>query len=124
MPGTRRTPIARRTAVRITPRAAEIFVREMEPRRKRCTCERATKERWTGLRQCEPCREWWIWHNKLADEFPGLVPWHWPLTVSPQGHSSEPGAGNELQENLAAELRAAAKEMRKPEPEREPEPAE
>src|SRR5260370_32314281 len=102
MPGTRRTPLTRRSSVRITPRAVEIFVRELEPRRKRCTCERATTERWTGLRKCKTCTEWCTWHNKLADEFkhPLAPPWHWPLVPSPQGHSSEPGVGNDLQENL------------------------
>jgi hypothetical protein len=119
MPGTRRVPLTRRSTVRITNRAVEIFVREMEPRRKRCTCERATKERWTGLRQCKSCTEWWEAHNRLADEFtkPYPPPWHWPLVPSPQGHSSEPGGDGPLQEQLAAELRAAAREMRKPEPE-------
>lgn len=126
MSGTKRVPLARATRVVISARAAEIFVREMEPRRKRCRCERVTKERWTGLRECRSCREWWEWHSRLADEFtnPYPPPWHWPLVPSPQGHRPQPCADGELQGRLAEELREAARalngKLRGPEPEHEP----
>jgi hypothetical protein len=74
MSGTRRTPLARRSAVQITPQAIELFVAMSKLR---CTCpspKPPTRE------PCPGCARWYDLHADLHDEL-RLEPWQWPCVA-------------------------------------------
>jgi hypothetical protein len=76
MSGTRRTPLARRTAVQITPRAVELFV---AMGKLRCTCAPPSPKR----SPCPGCQRWYDLHTELHSEL-AARPWQWPC-VARQG---------------------------------------
>jgi hypothetical protein len=73
MSGTRRTPLARRPAVQITPRAVELFA---AMGRLRCTCAPPPPER----ASCPGCQRWYDLHAELHAEL-GCKPWEWPCVA-------------------------------------------
>jgi hypothetical protein len=121
MPGTRRTPIARRSVASITPQAVAIF-REMS--KCKCSCGNYPDPTiWTGRAQCSGCTTWWALHSELADHIKHQV-WEWPLipciTRYPvfdrdAGRFTDvmepPEQGNERQRELDRVLREAARTL-------------
>jgi hypothetical protein len=81
MSGTRRAPINRPPRGRFSDAALDAFlalrhVIENKP----CTC-RPVDRRHT----CPACLEYQELHGQLADLWPGVRPWDWPIVERPEG---------------------------------------
>jgi hypothetical protein len=94
MSGTRRTPLGRRSAVQITPRALDLFV---AMGKLRCTCP-SPKPPTQG--PCAGCAAWYDLHAGLHDELQ-CKPWEWPCVA----RQSPKRAGSTcMNENIAATM--------------------
>jgi hypothetical protein len=105
MSGTKRIPIARIQAHRITPRAIAIY---QQMRRIRCTCPSQPPG------GCSHYNRWFDLHNELHLEL-RLPVWQWPCIPSITG--ARPPAAEELEGELrqaAALQRRAARARREP----------
>jgi hypothetical protein len=80
MSGTKRTPLERRSATQITPKAIELF-RELErakrARRRAIDCRISEHGCCSSVSECRACSRWWDLHNELHIEL-ALPPWRWP----------------------------------------------
>jgi hypothetical protein len=88
MSGTRRTPLARHSAVQITPRAIELYE---AMGRLRCTCP---SPRPPTQGPCRGCARWYDLHDLLDDEL-RLPPWYWPIVGRQGARAAGPPAMNE-----------------------------
>ena len=89
MSGTRRVPLARRSAAQITPAAMEAFrrIRSLEAQ---CTClPRDWEGEYWRHEPCPACDEWWTQQGILCSEL-ALKPWHWPAVEHPQAENPYP----------------------------------
>ena len=89
MSGTRRVPLARRSAAQITPAAMEAFrrIRSLEAQ---CTClPRDWEGEYWKHEPCPACDEWWTQQGILCSEL-ALKPWHWPAVEHPQAENPYP----------------------------------
>jgi hypothetical protein len=79
MSGTRRVPLARPPAVKITPRALDLFVEMERARRARRRADDCAIDAPSGYctTDCRACRAWWDAHAALQEEL-RLPPWQWP----------------------------------------------
>jgi hypothetical protein len=119
MSGTRRTPLERRSAVQITPRALELFgelERSRRARKHAVDCTISEQDLCTG--DCRVCQQWWDLHNELHIEL-RLQPWQWPCIPRNPYPPGSPGArewrpGTEQQElrDLLNEARQEAARRR------------
>jgi hypothetical protein len=73
MSGTRRTPLARRSAVQITPRAIDLYV---AMGKLKCTCPPPSP----GRTLCPGCQRWYDLHAELNAEL-RCKPWEWPCVA-------------------------------------------
>ena len=73
MSGTRRTPLVRRPAVQITPRAIDIYA---AMGKLKCTCAPPSPCRTL----CPGCERWYDLHAELHAEL-GCKPWDWPCVA-------------------------------------------
>ena len=73
MSGTRRTPLVRRPAVQVTPRAVDLYI---AMGKLKCTCPPPALKRST----CPGCERWWDLHADLHSEL-AAKPWEWPVAA-------------------------------------------
>jgi hypothetical protein len=101
---TKRVPIGRQAATKITDRAIELFDRMCAIK---CACEPID---WEGEywkhRPCGGCDRWWDLHSELHDEMKCKV-WDWPCIQSPKARSPYP-AGSFADEHWKPDLEAQA----------------
>jgi hypothetical protein len=104
MSGTRRVPIARRSAAQITPAALEAF-RRIRLLETQCACSPVD---WEGAywkhEPCPACDEWWVQQGIICREL-ALKPWHWPAVEDPEMDNPYPEgsfAAAEWRPNAAA----------------------
>jgi len=112
---TNRTPIARRPAVQITPRALDLFAeleRARRARRRAVDCTIAETGYCTT--NCRACRLWFDAHAELHAEL-RLKLWQWPCLPknpyppgSPNARDWHPGTEPQELWNLLNEARQAA----------------
>jgi hypothetical protein len=80
MSGTKRTPLERRSATQITPKAIELF-RELErakrARRRAIDCRISEQGCCSSVSECRACRRWWDLQNQLHIELKREL-WQWP----------------------------------------------
>jgi hypothetical protein len=91
MSHTKRTPIARPSALQISPRAIELFVALERARKRRNAVSCIPGDSGSGYcsTKCKACRDWYALHGELHDEL-GLQPWQWlALPRSPYPPGSE-----------------------------------
>ena len=89
MSGTRRVPLARRSAAQITPAAMEAFrrIRSLEAQ---CTClPRDWEGEYWKHEPCPACDEWWTQQSMICRQL-SLRPWHWPAVENPQAENPYP----------------------------------
>jgi hypothetical protein len=80
MSGTKRTPLERRSATQITPKAIELFratERAKRARRRAIDCRISEQGCCSAVSECRACRAWWDAHAKLAEELQTPL-WRWP----------------------------------------------
>jgi hypothetical protein len=114
MSGTRRTPLVRRSAVQISPRALELFVElERARRARRHAVDCTISEQGLCTTDCRACRRWWDLHDELHVEL-RLNPWQWPCIPrnpyppgSPKARDWHPDTEQEELWNLLNEARRA-----------------
>jgi hypothetical protein len=113
MSGTRRTPLERRLAVQITPRAIDLFVAMSKLH---CTC--APRD-WSGKywehQECPGCERWYDLHGELNDAL-ACEPWQWPCVARASPSRAGSTCWNEDIAARMAMLREAAKARRKAPP--------
>ena len=98
MSGTRRKPLARRSAVQITPRALDLYT---AMGKLRCTCPPRPPEYWKH-KMCAGCERWYDLHGELNDEL-RCESWEWPCV----GRVSRKRAGSTCwNEDIAARMAA------------------
>jgi hypothetical protein len=116
MSGTKRTPIERRSAVQITPRALELFAeseRARRARRRATDCTIGEYGHCTG--DCRACSRWWDLQDELHTEL-RMELWQWPCIPknpyppgSPRARAWRPGTEQkELRDLLDKARRVAA----------------
>jgi hypothetical protein len=81
MSGTRRVPLARRSAAQITPTALEAF-RRIRLLETQCTCLPRDGEYWKH-EPCPACDEWRTQQGILCREL-AVKAWRWPAVEHPQ----------------------------------------
>ena len=77
---TKRIPIARPPALRLSPRALELFVELAAAFRARrgASCIRGNSPAGYCSGECAACERWWAANNALHDELK-LKPWEYPV---------------------------------------------
>jgi hypothetical protein len=97
MSGTRRTPIARPLRGRFSDEMLDLFL-AMQRRQEACRC---------GPRACFGCEEWCELHGRLANLWPGVRPWFWPIVEHPDARYR---AGT-VEQELCTEAQARWREI-------------
>jgi hypothetical protein len=100
MSGTRRTPLVRRPAVQITPRAIDLYAAMGNLR---CTCAPPSPKR----SPCPGCERWYDLHDALHGEL-GCKPWEWPCVARQSPKRAGSTCMNESIAATMALLRQAA----------------
>jgi hypothetical protein len=103
MSGTRRTPLARRPAVQITPRAVVLFV---AMGKLRCTC--LPPPRPPTRSPCAGCARWYDLHAELHVEL-HCKPWEWPCVARQSPKRAGSTAWNETIAGTMAQLDEAVR---------------
>jgi hypothetical protein len=120
MSGTRRVPLARRSAAQITPAALDAF-RRIRLLETQCTClPRDWQGEYGKHEPCSACDAWWTQQGILCREL-ALKAWHWPAVEHPQAENPYPegsAAAERWHPNVEARSRwrlldAAASEPRR-----------
>jgi hypothetical protein len=97
MSGTRRTPLVRRPAVQITPRAVDLYT---AMRKLWCTCLPPPRPPERG--PCAGCASWYDLHAELHTEL-GCRPWEWPCVAR---QSPKRAGSTYWNEDIAARMTA------------------
>jgi hypothetical protein len=127
--GTRRTPLARRPAVQITPRALELFAElERARRARRHATDCTISEFGLCIAECAACERWWDLQDELHIEL-DLPPWRWPAIPrnpyppgSPKAREWRAGTEQEELWKLLEEARREAARRRTAPPSEEGQP--
>jgi hypothetical protein len=94
---TLRTPIRRLLRGRFTDEMLDLFI-AMQRRQEACGC---------GPRACFGCEEWRDIHGRLANLWPRVRPWWWPIVEHPDASHR---AGS-IEEELGTEAQARWREI-------------
>jgi hypothetical protein len=81
-----RTPIRRQLRGRFTDEMLDLFL-AMQRRQRECRC---------GPAACFGCEEWNDLHGRLANLWPGVRPWFWPVVEHPDARHRAGSVEEEL----------------------------